>query len=99
MWGSQTPCRWFMSELVCRPYIELMADKLSPLSYGLEMGRCSNAASLKQSVRNFGNLLFQNPSLKLGSQNFGFSLSVSRFYCKWPERQRRLIMSVRSSLV
>ena len=62
MWGSQTPCRWFMSELVCRPYIELMADKLSPLSYGLEMG-CSNAASLKQLVRNFGNLLFQNPSL------------------------------------
>ena len=59
-----------MSELVCRPYIELMADKLSPLSYGLEMG-CSNAASLKQLVRNFGNLLFQNPSSKLASQNFG----------------------------
>jgi len=53
-----------------------MADKLSPLSYGLEMG-CSNAASLKQKVRNFGNLLFQNPSSKLASQNFGFSLSVS----------------------
>ena len=68
-----------MSELVCRPYIELMADKLSPLSYGLEMG-CSNAASLKQFERNFGNLLFQNPSLKLGSQSFGFSLSLSRFF-------------------
>ena len=87
-----------MSELVCRPYIELMADKLSPLSYGLEMG-CSNAASLKQEERNFGNLHFQNPSLKLGSQNSGFPLSVSRFYCKWPERERILIIGVRSFLV
>ena len=66
-----------MSELVCRPYIELIADKLSPLSYeALEMG-CSNAASLKQFDRNFGNLLFQNPSLQFASQSFGFSLSVS----------------------
>ena len=85
MCGSQTPCRWFMSELVCRPYIELMADKLSP---GLEMGGCSKAASLRQVCRIFGNLRFRNPSSKIRSQSFGVSLSVSGFYCGWPEREK-----------